>query len=201
MDKEEQRMVRTHLREISDEFRALAEPLLPATRRDKARDYKRKPGGGKKAKYSDRQYFAGIVYVLRTGIIWNAFPRKKFGGLGSSALHARFQQWVKAGLFTALWRRGLAEYDELEGVAWEWQSWDGANIEAPLARKFPSRNATRISSRADGLLNASTPGSIASGSGFLASKKLATALQGCRSNSIWKGFASPSKWLRSKPRP
>jgi hypothetical protein len=58
MNKEEKRMARTHPWEISDEFWALVEPLLPATRRDKARDYKRKPGGGRKAKYSDRQYFA-----------------------------------------------------------------------------------------------------------------------------------------------
>ena len=34
-----------------------------------------------------------------------------------------------------------------------------------------------------------------------ATKKLAAALQGCRSNSIGKGFASPPQWLRSKPRP
>jgi hypothetical protein len=50
-----------------------------------------------KAKYSNRLYFAGIVHVLRTGIIWNAFPREKFGGLGSSALHDRFQKRAKAG--------------------------------------------------------------------------------------------------------
>ncbi|MDR1647488.1 MAG: transposase, partial [Zoogloeaceae bacterium] len=62
-------MKKTRTWEISDEFWALVEPLLPATRRDVERSYKRKPGGGKKAKYSDRLYFAGIVYVLRTGII------------------------------------------------------------------------------------------------------------------------------------
>ncbi|MDR3159402.1 MAG: BrnA antitoxin family protein [Zoogloeaceae bacterium] len=33
------------------------------------------------------------------------------------------------------------------------------------------------------------------------SKKLAAALQGCRSNVIGKGFLSPPHWLRSKPRP
>ena len=32
-------------------------------------------------------------------------------------------------------------------------------------------------------------------------KKLAAALQGCRSSSIGKRFASPPQWLRSKPRP
>jgi transposase len=87
-------------------------------------------------------FFAGIIYVLRTGIIWNAFPREKFGGLGSSALHARFQQWAKAGLFEAIWRKGLAEYDEMEGIAWEWQSADGTNIKAPLARESVGPNPT-----------------------------------------------------------
>ena len=30
------------------------------------------------------------------------------------------------GGFVALWRLGLAEYDEMEGIAWDWQSVDGA---------------------------------------------------------------------------
>jgi transposase len=135
-------MARTHPWEISDEFWALLEPLLPKTRREAERIYKRRPGGGRKAKYGDRLYFAGIVYVLRTGITWNAFPREKFGGLGSSGLHARFQQWTKAGLFQAIWRKGLAEYDEMEGIAWEWQSADGTKVEAPQAQESAGPNPT-----------------------------------------------------------
>lgn len=135
-------MARTHTWEISDEFWSLVEPLLPKTRRDPARPYKRKPGGGKKPTYSDRLFFSAIVYVLRTGIIWNAFPREKFEGLGSSALHARFQQWARAGLFEKIWRKGLAEYDELAGIAWEWQSADGTNVEAPLAQESVGPNPT-----------------------------------------------------------
>jgi transposase len=73
--------------------------------------------------------------VLRTGIIWNAFPREKFEGLGSFALHTRFRQWARAGLFVAIWRKRLAEHDEMEGIAWEWQSGDGTNVEAPLAQE------------------------------------------------------------------
>ena len=98
-------MARIRTWEISDEFWALVESLLPKTRRDPARSYKRKPGGGRKQVYSDRLFFEGIVYVLRTGIIWNAFPREKFKGLGSSALHKRFRSGP-AGLFEAIWRRG-----------------------------------------------------------------------------------------------
>ena len=128
--------------EISDEVWGLVEPLLPSTRRTPGREYQRSVGGGRKAKYSDRVYFSAIVYVLRAGIIWNALPREKFGGLGSSALHARFQQWARAGLFEALWREGLAEYDEMEGIQWEWQSADGTHVEAPLAQESAGQNPT-----------------------------------------------------------
>ena len=76
-----------------------------------------------------------MVYVLRTGISWIALPREKFGGLSSSALHDKFQQWSVAGVFTKIWQRGLAEYDELQGISWAWQAADSASIEAPLARE------------------------------------------------------------------
>jgi len=33
---------------------------------------------------------------------------------------------------TALWRSGLAEYEEMEGIAWNWQSVDGAIVKSPL---------------------------------------------------------------------
>ncbi len=135
-------MARIRTWEISDEFWALVEPLLPETRRDPSRTYKRKPGGGRKTVYSDRLYFEAIVYVLRNGLIWNALPREKFGGLGSSAVHKRFQEWARAGFFLAIWRKGLAEYDELEGIAWEWQSADSTNNKAPLARESVGPNPT-----------------------------------------------------------
>ena len=43
-----------------------------------------------------------------------------------------------------LWRAGLAEYDELEGIAWEWQSIDGSMIKAPLAREVVGSNRRQI---------------------------------------------------------
>ena len=135
-------MARTHPWLISDEFWSLVEPLVPKKRRDPAKTYRRKSGGGRKAIYSDRDYFTGIVYLLRTGVIWNAFPRKEIGGMCSSALHARFQEWSKAGFFKELWQRGLMLYDEMEGISWEWQSADGAGTKAPLARESVGANPT-----------------------------------------------------------
>jgi len=135
-------MARIRTWKISDKFWALVEPLIPTSPRIPGKTYIRKPGGGRKPVYTNRLYFEAIVYVLRTGIIWNALPREKFGGLGSSALHQKFQAWAAAGVFQAIWRRGLAEYDELAGIAWFWESADGSNIEAPLALESVGPNPT-----------------------------------------------------------
>jgi transposase len=118
------------------------EPLLPASRRNPGKHYRRKPGGGRKVTYGDRLYFSAIVYVLRTGIQWNAFPSPLFEGLKSSALHKRFQEWARVGFFTEIWRKGLAVYDEMEGIAWKWQSADGTQGGAPLARESVGPNPT-----------------------------------------------------------
>ena len=136
--------MRTKTWQVSDELWAKVEPLIPsvAERRERNRTYRRKPGGGRKPVYGDRVYFSAILYVLRTGIIWNAFPSRQFGGLSSSALHYRFRLWCAAGFFADLWKAGLAEYDELEGIAWKWQSADGVMQKAPLALESVGRNPT-----------------------------------------------------------
>lgn len=74
-------MARIQTWEISDEFWTMVEPLIPKSSRVEEKTSMRKPGGGRRRKYSDRLYFAAIVYVLRTGIIWNASPREKFEGV------------------------------------------------------------------------------------------------------------------------
>ena len=124
---------------VSDEFWKRVEPLLPATQRDPDKEYKRRAGGGRKPKAA-RTVFEGIVYVLRTGCQWKALPKEVFGS--ASAIHQRFLDWEKAGLFLKLWQSGLAEYDEMKGIAWEWQSIDGAMTKAPLAQESVGRNPT-----------------------------------------------------------
>ena len=87
----------------------------------------------------DRKAFAAIVRVLRTGIQWNALPRE----LGaSSTVHDRFQEWEHAGFFEELWRAGLTEYDEMEGIEWEWQAIDGVMTKAPLGKDATGKNPT-----------------------------------------------------------
>jgi transposase len=125
--------------DVSDEFWQRVEPLIPARQRSAERAYLRKPGAGRPPK-PPRLVFEAIVYVLRTGCQWRALPKERFGS--SSAIHARFLEWERAGVFTAIWQAGLAEYDPMEGIAWRWQSIDGAMVKAPLAQKAVGSNPT-----------------------------------------------------------
>jgi transposase len=88
-----------------------------------------------------RKVVGGILYVLATGCQWKAMP-KQFGS--GSAIHAYFQEWVEGGVFQELWELALAEYDDLKGIDWKWQSLDGAMTKSPLGgeknRQKPDRS-------------------------------------------------------------
>jgi len=130
--------------EVSDKFWAAVAPLIPKTERSPEKEYTRKAGGGRKP-IEPRTVFAGIVYVLRTGIHWKALPKEIFGS--PSAIHRYFREWEHRGIFQALWAHGLSEYDEMEGIAWRWQSREssGAN---PTDREKTRRQAPPVCGRA-----------------------------------------------------
>jgi putative transposase len=123
-------MARTKPWKVSDEFWEKVEPLIPAAPSH---------AKGGRTRMDDRDAFAAMIYVLRTGIQWNAMPRQMGA---SSTVHERYQEWERAGLFEELWRVGLLEYDELEGIEWEWQAIDGAMTKAPLGRGATGNNPT-----------------------------------------------------------
>jgi transposase len=132
-------MSKTQSWEVSDEFWKRVEPLVPQRFLPVDKLYVRKPGAGRPRKDA-RLVFEGIVYVLRTGCQWKALPKERFGS--ASAIHARFLEWERAGFFEELWQAGLAEYDDLQGIAWRWQSIDGAAMKAPLAQEAVGPNPT-----------------------------------------------------------
>lgn len=96
-------------------------PLLPS--------YEEPGREGGRPRVDTRRVMDGIFFVLRTGCQWKAVPKSV--GTGST-LHRYFQEWVTSGVFRRLWEGGLLEYDELQGIQWEWQSIDGAITKAPL---------------------------------------------------------------------
>lgn len=79
------------------------------------------------------------MYVLRTGCQWKALPKERFGS--ASAIHKRFLEWEEAGFFESVWKAGLAEYDDMAGVAWRWQRVGGAMMKAPLAQAAVGPNS------------------------------------------------------------
>ena len=122
--------------EVSDAFWAMAEPLIPQPERSADKTYQRKPGAGRKP-MPPRKVLEAIFFVLRTGIQWKALPKAMGSG---SAVHAYFQKWEAAGFFTALWEKGLHQYDEFVGIEWEWQAIDGCKVESPLGQDAIGRN-------------------------------------------------------------
>src|SRR5690242_10708570 len=115
-------MARTKPWELSDAVWERAQPVLPPP--------KPHAKGGRPPR-EDRQMLGAILYVLRTGIQWNALPRE----IGASTtVYDRFRAWERDGFFTRLWAAGLAEYDELVGIDWEWLSMDGVMTKAPFGR-------------------------------------------------------------------
>ena len=74
-------MARTKPWTVSDEFWEKVEPLVPPAPSH---------AKGGRTRMDDRKAFAAIVYVLRTGIQWNALPREL--GARRSTVHDRFQE-------------------------------------------------------------------------------------------------------------
>lgn len=107
---------------IPDELWERIAPLLPPR--------KPHPLGCHRPRVDDRRAMDAIFFVLRTGCQWNALHDT--GLCSSSSAHRRFQEWTEAGVFLALWKRGLGEYDALQGIDWEWLAMDGAMTKAPL---------------------------------------------------------------------
>ncbi|CAN5745615.1 hypothetical protein BH20GEM3_BH20GEM3_12730 [soil metagenome] len=107
---------------IPDELWERIEPLLPSR--------KSHPLGCHRPRVDDRAAMDAIFFRLRTGCQWNALSAT--GICSSSSAHRRFQEWSEGGVFLKLWQVGLAEYDVLKGIDWEWLSMDGAMTKAPL---------------------------------------------------------------------
>ncbi len=86
---------------LSDELWEKMKPCIPGERTDK-----KKRG---RTRMDDRKAMQAILYLLKTGIQWNALPRS----LGAySTVHDRFQEWREKGVFEQLMKQGLLEYDE-----------------------------------------------------------------------------------------
>jgi transposase len=108
---------------ISDALWAVLQPVLPV------HVNKHRFGGGRPRK-PDRVCADAIFYVLRTGCQWKALDQTEL--CPGSTAHDRFQEWVQADVFLKLWQAGVEQFDDLQGIDWDWLSMDGAMTKAPL---------------------------------------------------------------------
>ena len=88
---------------VPDALWALVAPLLPT--------HEPSPRGGH-PRVDDRVCLSGILFVLKTGLPWEDFPREM--GCCGMTLWNRLDEWRKAGVWDALHRLLL---DELRGEA------------------------------------------------------------------------------------
>ncbi|MGH2346628.1 MAG: transposase [Chloroflexota bacterium] len=64
----------------------------------------------------DRRFMNGLIWLLRTGAQWKALP-EEFGP--RSTLHARFQEWVRAGAFDQALEAVSRRYGNQQALAAE----------------------------------------------------------------------------------
>jgi transposase len=88
---------------VTDDLWAEVAPLLPE-RRATCR--------GGRPWSDDRAAFAGVVFVLRTGIPWQALPAELGCGSGSTCWR-RFAEWTEAGVWPKLLERLIAKAGRL----------------------------------------------------------------------------------------
>src|SRR5438132_1971125 len=115
---------------IPDELWFIVRTVLPAEelRRSRGRPW-----------IGSRRVLDGVLYVLRTGCKWKAFPAE-YGS--RSTVHRRFQRWVGRGCWEAMWRLLLQYYDAAESLEWTWQSADASLHKAPLGGEKNGPNPT-----------------------------------------------------------
>ena len=124
---------------VPDELWEVVRPMLPK--------HRRKPGRRGRPPVDDRAALGGILFVLKTGIPWQALPAEAFGVSGSSCWR-RFSEWTTAGVWPRLHRRLLNRLGKAGGVNLDRVVADsqsrakkGARTPAPTPRTAPSKAA------------------------------------------------------------
>jgi putative transposase len=121
----------TTLWEVPDGLWEKIEQILPP---------EKKAGSRGRPALSNRQVLNGILFVLRSGCQWKGLKKEWFGA--SSSLHARFQQWNKAGLWKKMHRVMVKYYHQKRHIQWHWESVDSKLVPAPLGGELTGPNPT-----------------------------------------------------------
>ena len=116
---------------LPDSLWKRVEPLLPPPRP--------RPKGGRPP-VPHRAALTGILFVLKTGIQWNALPREMGCGSGVSCWR-RLRDWHQAGVWERLHHVLLEELEGAHLLDWSRASLDSLRV--PAKKKATTRGPTR----------------------------------------------------------
>src|SRR6266436_2983124 len=104
-------------------------PLLPRPR-------SRRRGGRPRA--SDRKVLEGILWILRSGALWQDFP-EEFPS--PATCWRRLRDWEEQGVWLNIWRAFLAELNERKQLQWSESFLDGSFAPAKRGRRSRKNQA------------------------------------------------------------
>lgn len=113
---------------VSDALWKEIEPLLPPLPR-------RSPKGGRPP-VQHREALAGIIFVLRTGIPWQALPTEMKCGSGSTCWR-RFSEWTRLSVWSKLHALLLTKLGKAGAVNLERAVIDSASVRAVFGGRTP----------------------------------------------------------------
>ena len=105
---------------VSDGLWTIVEPLLPPIVIS--------PKGGRPP-VPNREAFTGIVFVLKTGLPWNALPQEMGCGSGSTCWR-RFASWTRSGVWQRSHQAVLNRLGHDGGIDWSLAVIDSASVRA-----------------------------------------------------------------------
>jgi transposase len=104
------------------------------------------PKGGR-PRVSQRQALAGIIFVLKTGIPWQALPRELGCGSGSTCWR-RFSEWTQLSVWSKLHTLLLTTLGKAGAINLERAVIDSASVRAVFGGTTPGRIRRTAAKRA-----------------------------------------------------
>jgi transposase len=112
---------------LDDELWQWIEPLLPPPKPRRFRSPGRQPLDNRKA-------LTGILFVLKTGIPWEALPQEMGCGCGMSCWR-RLREWQQAGVWPIMQKVLEAELPDAHKIDWSRADVDSQNRRAVVDSK------------------------------------------------------------------
>lgn len=115
---------------VPDELWEVMEPLIPKVERRY-----RYPG---RKRVPDRQVLTGILFVLKTGIPWEALPQEMGCGSGVTCWR-RLRDWQEQGVWQKLHEALLARLNAAGEIDWQRAAVDSSHVRAFGGARPPAR--------------------------------------------------------------